>query len=60
MDIAPFPLDGGHFSVAVYEKVRGREADVAKLAPIAAVVVIFMILLGVLAIYLDIANPFTL
>lgn len=55
-----YPLDGGHFAVAVYEKVRGREADVAKLTPIAAVVVIFMLLLGVLAIYLDITNPFTL
>lgn len=58
--IPVYPLDGGHFSVALYEKVRGREADVTKLAPIAAAVVIFMLLLGVLAIYLDIANPFTL
>jgi len=58
--IPMYPLDGGHFAVATYEKVRGREADVAKLAPIAAVVVIFMVLLGVLAIYLDITNPFTL
>lgn len=58
--IPVYPLDGGHFSVAVYEKIRGREADVAKLAPVAAVVVIFMVLLGVLAIYLDITNPFTL
>jgi len=58
--IPVYPLDGGHFSVAVYEKVRGREADVAKLAPIAAAVVIFMVLLSVLAIYLDIASPFTL
>lgn len=55
-----YPLDGGHFVVALYERIRGREADVAKLAPIAAAVVIFMILLGVLAIYLDIVNPFTL
>lgn len=55
-----YPLDGGHFSVALYEKIRGREADVAKLAPIAAAVVIFILLLGALAIYLDIANPFTL
>lgn len=55
-----YPLDGGHFSVALYEKIRGREADVAKLAPIAAAVVIFLVLLGVLAIYLDIASPFTL
>ncbi len=58
--IPMYPLDGGHFAVATYEKVRGREADVAKLAPIAAAVVIFMVLLGVLAIYLDIANPLTL
>lgn len=55
-----YPLDGGHFAVALYEKVRGRQADVRKLAPVAAVVVVFMVLLGVLAIYLDIANPFTL
>jgi membrane-associated protease RseP (regulator of RpoE activity) len=55
-----YPLDGGHFAVALYEKVRGRQADVRKLAPVAAVVVAFMVLLGVLAIYLDIANPFTL
>ncbi len=58
--IPMYPLDGGHFAVASYEKIRGKEADVAKLAPIAAVVVIFMVLLGVLAIYLDITNPFTL
>jgi membrane-associated protease RseP (regulator of RpoE activity) len=55
-----YPLDGGHFAVAVYEKIRGRQADVRKLAPVAAVVVVFMVLLGVMAIYLDIANPFTL
>jgi len=58
--IPMYPLDGGHFAVATYEKIRGKEADVAKLAPVAAVVVIFMVLLGVLAIYLDIASPFTL
>ena len=55
-----YPLDGGHFAVALYEKIRGRQADVRKLAPVAAVVVVFMVLLGVLAIYLDIANPFSL
>jgi membrane-associated protease RseP (regulator of RpoE activity) len=55
-----YPLDGGHFAVALYEKVRGREPDVRKLAPVAAAVVIFMILLGVFAIYLDIARPFNL
>jgi membrane-associated protease RseP (regulator of RpoE activity) len=55
-----YPLDGGHFAVALYERVRGRPADVRKLAPLAAAVVIFMVLLGVLAIYLDIARPFQL
>ncbi|HLA66820.1 MAG TPA: M50 family metallopeptidase [Acidimicrobiia bacterium] len=58
--IPVYPLDGGHFAVALYEKVRGREADVRKLAPIAAAVVLFMVLLGVLAIYLDIADPLSL
>ena len=55
-----YPLDGGHFAVALYQKVRGKEPDVRKLAPMAAAVVIFMILLGVFAIYLDIARPFNL
>jgi membrane-associated protease RseP (regulator of RpoE activity) len=54
------PFDGGHFAVALYEKVRGRRVDVSVLAPVTVVVVVFMLLLGVLAIYLDIANPFTL
>jgi len=55
-----YPLDGGHFSVALYERIRGREADVRKLAPVAAAVVIFMVLLGVLAVYLDITDPLNL
>jgi membrane-associated protease RseP (regulator of RpoE activity) len=58
--IPMYPLDGGHFSVALYEKLRGRPADVRKLMPIAAAVVVFMVLLGLLAVYLDIANPFSL
>jgi membrane-associated protease RseP (regulator of RpoE activity) len=55
-----YPLDGGHFAVALYERVRGRPADVRKLVPVAAAVVIFMVLLGALAIYLDITNPLSL
>ncbi len=55
-----YPLDGGHFSVALYERIRGRPADVRKLAPVAAAVVIFMVLLGALAIYLDITDPLSL
>jgi membrane-associated protease RseP (regulator of RpoE activity) len=52
-----YPLDGGHFAVALYEKIRGRAPDVRKLVPVAAVVVIFLMLLGVLGIYLDIVDP---
>jgi RIP metalloprotease RseP len=52
-----YPLDGGHFAVALYEKVRGRKADVRRLIPIAAAVFIFILLLGVLGIYFDIVDP---
>ncbi len=52
-----YPLDGGHFAVALYEKVRGREADVRPLIPVAAAVFIFIMLLGVLGIYFDIVDP---
>jgi RIP metalloprotease RseP len=52
-----FPLDGGHFAVALYEKIRGKEADVRKLLPIAAAVFIFIMALGVLGIYFDIVDP---
>jgi RIP metalloprotease RseP len=52
-----YPLDGGHFSVALYEKLRGRPADVRKLLPVAAAVFIFVLTLGLLGIYLDIFNP---
>ena len=59
MNVLPlFPLDGGHFAVAVYEKVFRREADIRKLLPVAATVIIFFIFLGVLSIYLDISQPF--
>lgn len=58
--IPMYPFDGGHFAVALYERVRGREPDVRKLAPIAAAVLLFFVLLGVLAVYLDIAEPFRL
>jgi membrane-associated protease RseP (regulator of RpoE activity) len=60
-NLLPFyPLDGGHFVVALYERIRGKEADVRKLVPIAAAVVAFVILLGLFALYLDIARPFQL
>lgn len=52
-----YPLDGGHFAVALYEKIRGREADVRPLIPVAAAVFIFIMLLGLLGIYFDIVDP---
>ena len=48
-----YPLDGGHFAVALYEKVRGRPADVEKLVPVAAAVIFFFVSLFVLALWFD-------
>ena len=55
-----YPLDGGHFSVALYEKLRGRAPDVRKLMPVAAVVVVFLITIGLMGVYLDIFKPLEL
>lgn len=53
-----FPLDGGHFAVAVVERITRREVDVRRLVPVAAAVIVLFVFLGVVAIYLDIAQPF--
>ncbi len=55
-----FPLDGGHFAVAVFEKLTGREANVRKLAPVAAAVIVLFAFLGFVAIILDVVNPISL
>lgn len=55
-----YPLDGGHFAVALYEKVTGRTADIRKLIPVALTVIGVIGLIGVLAIILDIVNPIDL
>ena len=55
-----FPLDGGHFAVALYEKVSGREANIRKLMPVAAAVIGALFFLGFVAIVLDIVNPISL
>jgi len=52
-----YPLDGGHFAVATYEKVTGREPNVERLLPVAAVVFIFLVSLGLVGVYLDIFRP---
>jgi len=55
-----FPLDGGHFAVAFYEKITGREADVRRLVPIAAGVIGVFAFLFFVAVILDVANPISL
>jgi membrane-associated protease RseP (regulator of RpoE activity) len=52
-----YPLDGGHFAVAGYEKIAGRAPNVEKLLPVAAVVFIFLVSLGLMGVYLDIFDP---
>ena len=52
-----YPLDGGHFAVAVYEKITGREPNVQRLLPVAAIVFIFIVSLGLMGVYLDIFKP---
>lgn len=52
-----FPLDGGHFAVALFEKLTRRKADVRALVPVAVVVIGVLSILGVLTIILDIVNP---
>lgn len=55
-----YPLDGGHFAVALYEKIRGRVPDIRKLMPVAAVVVVFLITVGLMGVYLDLFKPLQL
>lgn len=57
------PLDGGHVAVATYEKVasvvtgRPVQADMAKIMPIAALVVVVLLFVGISALWLDIVRP---
>jgi membrane-associated protease RseP (regulator of RpoE activity) len=56
------PLDGGHVAIAVYERVRSRKgrnyhADVAKLMPVAYVFLLFIVIVGLGALYMNIVNP---
>ncbi len=58
LNILPlFPLDGGHFALALYEKLRGRPADVRKLIPVATAVMLFIGFLFVASITLDLVDP---
>jgi len=56
------PLDGGHVAIAVYERIRSRKgrsyhADVAKLMPAAYVFLLFIVIVGLGALYINIVNP---
>jgi membrane-associated protease RseP (regulator of RpoE activity) len=59
------PLDGGHVAIAVYERVRSRRgrryhADVAKLMPVAYLFLLFIVVLGIGALYVNILHPVSL
>lgn len=60
------PLDGGHVAIATYERLREvgakrrYHADITKLMPLTYAVVIFLVTIGALALYADIANPIDL
>ena len=56
------PLDGGHIAIATYERIRSRKgkryhADVQKMLPVTAAVVVLLIALGVTSLWLDIVHP---
>lgn len=55
-----FPLDGGHFAVALFEKVTRRKVDIRALVPVAVLVIGALALVGVMSIILDIVNPIEL
>ena len=52
-----YPLDGGHFVVAGYEKIIGRAPNIERLLPVAAVVFLFLVSVGLMGVYLDIVRP---
>jgi membrane-associated protease RseP (regulator of RpoE activity) len=52
-----FPLDGGHFAVALFEKLTRRKVDVRALVPVAVLVIGALSIFGVMTIILDIVNP---
>jgi len=56
------PLDGGHVAIAIYERVRSRRgkpyhADITKLMPLAYLFLLFMVVIGLGALYANIRQP---
>ena len=57
------PFDGGHVAVAAYEWIRTKKgqpyykADITKLFPVVAVLLAFLAVFVISALYLDVAHP---
>jgi membrane-associated protease RseP (regulator of RpoE activity) len=51
------PMDGGYLGFLVWEKATGRPVDLRKVAPVAAGIVILLVMLTVSLVWLDITNP---
>ncbi len=63
-NMLPLPiLDGSHFAIALYEKIRSLirnspyRADFSKLIPLSYIMMTVFVILGVSLIYLDIVKP---
>ena len=54
------PLDGGRVVLALFEGVTGKKVSDRKLYPLAAIVVLLFLFLGITALYLDITQPIKL
>jgi RIP metalloprotease RseP len=58
LNLVPLPpFDGGHLAVVAWEKLTRRRLDQRRLAPVAAVVLGFVLLFSLSVIYLDLVNP---
>ena len=55
-----YPLDGGHFALALYQKLTKREPNLRKLMPVAVAVVALVMFLALVAVVLDISAPLEL
>ncbi len=54
------PLDGGRVVLALFEGLTGKKVSDKKLIPLATLVILIFIFLGVTALYLDITQPIKL
>ena len=56
------PFDGGHVAIATYERLRSRpgrpyRVDMARVMPVAYVVFLMLVTIGLTSLYLDIVRP---